>query len=135
MTRFTGAGNKQATQNALQNDFALVGNFSLEDSFGGTVLAQNPGFPDVSQVLDDATSKLPNVFSPIPLADGWSSGPMEYYKQTFKPLAHYAGAFWWPTPRRPPRRGTVRSTWPSRPATSSFPSRPTPPPRPTSPSR
>ena len=93
MTRFTGAGNKQATQNALQNDFALVGNFSLEDSFGGTVLAQNPGFPDVSQVLDDATGKLPNVFSPIPLADGWASGPMDYYYNRFKPLAHYAGAF------------------------------------------
>ena len=67
---FTGAGNKQGTQNALQNDFALVGNFSLEDSFGGAVLAQNPGFPDVSQVLDNATNKLPNVYSPIPLADG-----------------------------------------------------------------
>jgi ABC-type branched-subunit amino acid transport system substrate-binding protein len=90
---FTGAGNKQATQNALQNDFALVGDFSLEDSFGGTVLAENPGFPDVSQVLDDATGKLPNVFSPIPLADGWASGPMDFYYNRFKPLAHDAGAF------------------------------------------
>jgi hypothetical protein len=71
---FTGAANKQATQNAVQNDLALVGDFSLEDSFGGVVLAANPGFPDVSQVLDDATNKLPNVYSPIPLADGWASG-------------------------------------------------------------
>ena len=90
---FTGAGNKQATQNALENDFALVGDFSLEDSFGGTVLAQNPGFPDVSQVLDDATNKLPNVFSPIPLADGWASGPMNYYYAKFKSDASHAGAF------------------------------------------
>ena len=90
---FTGASNKQATQNAIQNDFALVGDFSLEDSFGGAVLAQNPGFPDVSQVLDDATNKLPNVYSPIPLADGWASGPMNYYYNKFKSDANYAGAF------------------------------------------
>lgn len=90
---FTGAGNKQATQNALQNDFSLVGNFSLEDSFGGAVLAQNPGFPDVSQVLDNATNKLPNVYSPIPLADGWASGPMNYYYNKFKADASHAGAF------------------------------------------
>jgi branched-chain amino acid transport system substrate-binding protein len=90
---FTGAGNKQATQNALQSDFALVGNFSLEDSFGGAVLATNPGFPDVSQVLDDATNKLPNVYSPIPLADGWASGPMNYYHNKFRADASHAGAF------------------------------------------
>ena len=90
---FTGAGNKQATQNALENDYAMVGNFSLEDSFGGAVLAQNPGFPDVSQVLDDATNKLPNVYSPIPLADGWASGPMNFYYNKFKADASHAGAF------------------------------------------
>ena len=90
---FTGAGNKQATQNSLQSDFAMVGNFSLEDSFGGAVLAQNPGFPDVSQVLDNATNKLPNVYSPIPLADGWASGPMTYYYNKFKADASHAGAF------------------------------------------
>ncbi len=90
---FTGAGNKQATENALQNDFALVGDFSLEDSFGGAVLKENPGFPDVSQVLDDATNKLPNVYSPIPLADGWASGPMDYYYNKFKSDADKAGAF------------------------------------------
>jgi ABC-type branched-subunit amino acid transport system substrate-binding protein len=90
---FTGAGNKQAMQNAVQNDFATVGNFSLEDSFGGAVLAANPGFPDVSQVLDNATNKLPNVYSPIPLADGWASGPMSYYANKFKADKSKAGAF------------------------------------------
>ncbi len=39
---FSGAGNKQATQNAVTNDFALVGGFSLQDNFGGTVLAAEP---------------------------------------------------------------------------------------------
>lgn len=89
---FTGAGNKQATQNALSNDLAMVGNFSLEDSYGGTVLAANPGFPDVSQVLDNATNKLPNVYSPIPLADGWASGPMAFYKKKFAADSSSAGA-------------------------------------------
>ena len=57
------------------------------------MLAQNPGFPDVSQVLDDATNKLPNVYSPIPLADGWASGPMDYYYAKFKSDTGHAGAF------------------------------------------
>ncbi len=80
---FTGAGNKQATQNAITNDFALVGDFSLEDSFGGSLLAQNPGMPDVSQVLDNATNKLPNVYSPVPLGAGWQEGPLQYFKKKF----------------------------------------------------
>lgn len=80
---FSGAGNKQATQNAITNDFALVGSFSLEDSFGGALLAANPGMPDVSNVLDPATGKLPNVYSPVPLAGGWEEGPLQYFKGKF----------------------------------------------------
>ena len=91
--QFTGAANKQATQSSLQSDFAMVGNFSLEDSFGGAVLTANPGFPDVSQVLDYPTGKLPNVYSPIPLANGWASGPMNYYHAKFTADAKQAGAF------------------------------------------
>ena len=49
---YTGTGNKQATQNAVNTDAALVGGFSTFDSFGGQVLAQNPGVPDVTQVLE-----------------------------------------------------------------------------------
>ena len=89
---FTGAGNKQGTQNALQNDLAMVGNFSLEDSFGGSVLAQNPGFPDVSQVLDHDTTNLPNVYSPVPLNDGWQEGPIQYFKQKFPAEVKAVGA-------------------------------------------
>jgi ABC-type branched-subunit amino acid transport system substrate-binding protein len=89
---FTGAGNKQATENALQNDFALVGGFSLEDSFGGAVLAQNPGFPDVSQVLDHITTNLPNVYSAVPLNDGWQEGPIQYFKHKFPSEVKAVGA-------------------------------------------
>ncbi len=80
---FTGATNKQATQNAITNDFALVGSFSLEDSYGGALLAADPAMPDVSNVLDTATGKLPNVFEPVPLNGGWQEGPLQYFKQKF----------------------------------------------------
>ncbi len=80
---FTGATNKQATQNAVTNDFALVGSFSLEDSYGGAVLAANPGMPDISNVLDTTTGSLPNVYSPVPLNGGWQEGPLQYFKQKF----------------------------------------------------
>ena len=80
---FTGAGNKQATQEAISNDTALVGDFSTLDSFGGVLLAQNPGFPDVSVVLDPKTNGLPNVFSPVPLGNGWLEGPLQYFKKQF----------------------------------------------------
>ena len=80
---FTGAGNKQATQNAIDSDFSLVGSFSLEDSYGGTLLAANPGMPDISNVLDPATGALPNVYSPVPLNGGWQEGPLQYFKHKF----------------------------------------------------
>jgi len=80
---FTGSGNKQATQEAITNDAALVGDFSTFDSFGGVLLAQNPGFPDVSVVLDPETNRLPNVFSPVPLGNGWLEGPLQYFKKQF----------------------------------------------------
>ncbi len=79
----SGATNKQLTQNAITNDFALVGSFSLQDSFGGTLLANNPGVPNVSVVLDPATNKLPNTFSPVPLNDGWEEGALQYFKHRF----------------------------------------------------
>ncbi len=80
---FSGAGNKQATQNALTNDFSLVGGFSLQDNFGGLVLKANPGMPNVSVVLDGTTNQLPNVFSAVPLNGGWEEGPLQYYKKKF----------------------------------------------------
>jgi len=80
---FTGAGNKQGVQNALVNDFALVGGFSADDGYGGTVLAKNPGMPDVTVVVSLPTNKLPNVVSPVPLAGGWEEGPLQYYKKKF----------------------------------------------------
>jgi len=81
--QFTGALNRQLTQVAVEKDFATVGGLSLEDSFGGTVLAAHPGFPDVSESLDPVTQKLPNNFSPAPAAQGWPLGPLAYFKKRF----------------------------------------------------
>jgi ABC-type branched-subunit amino acid transport system substrate-binding protein len=87
---YTGTGNKQATQQAVDDDAALVGDFSTFDSYGGTVLAQNPGVPDVSQVLDPATNMLPNVYSAVPLGGGWQEGALQYFwnKIGSGPLQH-----------------------------------------------
>jgi len=81
--QFTGADNKQQTQAAVNSDFALVGSFSLEDSFGQTVLAQNPQVPDVSTTLDPALNKLPNTFSANPTGLGWPTGPLDYFKKLY----------------------------------------------------
>ncbi len=81
--QFTGAGNMQGVQDALNNDFALVGGFSADDGYGGSVLAKNPGMPDVTVVVSLPTNKLPNVVSPVPLAGGWEEGPLQYYKTKY----------------------------------------------------
>lgn len=81
--QFTGAANKQETQSAINSDFALVGGFSLEDGFGGTLLAHTPGMPDVTVTLDPATNKLPNVYSPAPSSNGWEEGPLQYFKAKY----------------------------------------------------
>lgn len=89
---FTGALNKQYTAEAVQRDFATVGNFSLEDNFGGMVLAANPDVPNVSQILDPATNALPNSFSPNPAAGGWSLGPLVYFQKRYPDDVLHTGA-------------------------------------------
>ncbi|MGO8870242.1 MAG: ABC transporter substrate-binding protein [Acidimicrobiales bacterium] len=89
---YTGAGNKQATQEAISSDVALVGDFSTFDGFGGVLLAEHPGVPDVSVVLDPTTNSLPNVFSPEPLRQGWLEGPLQYFKRKFPTGVRAVGA-------------------------------------------
>ncbi len=80
---YQGAPNRQGTASAVQKDFATVGGFSLQDSFGGTVLAANPGVPNVAVPLDQATADLPNTFSPDPPVPGWSLGALTWFKQHY----------------------------------------------------
>ncbi len=74
---FTGAGNRQMTQNAINNDFALVGGFSLQDNYGGLLLKENPGVPDVSVALNQSVDKLPNVFAAVPRQRRLGDGPLD----------------------------------------------------------
>ncbi len=103
--------NKQATQNALQNDFALVGELLARGQLRrGASWPQNPGFPDVSQVLDSATNKLPNVVQPGPAGRRLGVGPDPVLQEPVHPRRRTPWARWWPTRPRPPRpgRGEVR---------------------------
>jgi len=90
--QFSGATNKQQTQNAVDKDFALVGSFSLEDSFGATVVAQNPNVPDVSTVLAPTLVKAPNVYSANPTGLGWPTGPLSYYQKLYPTQALHTAA-------------------------------------------
>jgi branched-chain amino acid transport system substrate-binding protein len=89
---YQGAPNLQLTQQDIQSDFAMVGSFSLQDNFGGTVLAKNPQVPNVTVNLDEATAALPNSFSPNPTPSGWQLGPLTYYQKKFPSLVRDTGA-------------------------------------------
>jgi len=88
---FTGGLNKQYTAEAVQRDFALVGGFSLEDSFGGTVLAANPDVPNVTNPLDHATAFLPNTVGPQVSNGGWGTGGLKYFMHRYPTASHAVG--------------------------------------------
>ena len=89
---YSGAPNKQETQQDIERDFAMVGSFSLFDNFGGQVLRENPQVPNVTVTLDEATAALPNSFSPAPTPGGWILGPLVYFKQKFPDQVKATGA-------------------------------------------
>jgi ABC-type branched-subunit amino acid transport system substrate-binding protein len=89
---YAGAPNRQLTQQDILTDFAMVGSFSLQDNFGGAILAKNPQVPNVAVNLDETTAELPNSFSPAPTPSGWQLGPVTYYQKKFPSLVHDTGA-------------------------------------------
>jgi len=89
---YQGAPNKQATEQVAQSDFAAVGGFSLEDTYGATVLAADPSVPNVTVSLSQVAGDLPNSFSPDPAAIGWPTGPLQYFKDKFPADVQHAGA-------------------------------------------
>ncbi|MHB8220621.1 MAG: ABC transporter substrate-binding protein [Acidimicrobiales bacterium] len=80
---FTGQQNSSETQSAVASDFAMVGNFSLFDSYGCKILAQNPAAADVSVTIDPGTNALPNDFSAQPLALGVSLGSLNFIRKKY----------------------------------------------------
>ena len=89
---YAGEPNKQGTQSVVQKDFAAVGGFSLEDTYGATVLAGSPSVPNVTVQLSQQAADLSNSYSPDPAAVGWPTGPLMYFKQKFPADVKYAGA-------------------------------------------
>jgi ABC-type branched-subunit amino acid transport system substrate-binding protein len=81
--QYSGGPNKELTQADIQKDFAMVGGFSLFDSFGATVLQANPQVPNVTVSLSPVANDLPNTFSPSPAVGGWQLGPLVYFKNKF----------------------------------------------------
>jgi ABC-type branched-subunit amino acid transport system substrate-binding protein len=81
--QYSGAPNKELTAADVQKDFAMVGGFSLQDSFGATVLAANPQVPNVTVSLSQSANDLPNTFSPSPSVGGWQLGPLVFFKNKF----------------------------------------------------
>lgn len=88
---FTGALNKQYAAGAAGRDFALVGGFSLEDSFGGTVLAADPNVPNVTNPLDHATAFLPNTVGPQVSNGGWGTGGLGYFMKKYPAASQAVG--------------------------------------------
>jgi len=89
---FQGAPNEQETRAAVESDFALVGSFSLEDSYGASVLAADPTVSNVSVALSPTASDLPNTFSVNPVRVGWQLGGLEYFKQQYPGDITHTGA-------------------------------------------
>jgi ABC-type branched-subunit amino acid transport system substrate-binding protein len=89
---FNSQQNKIETAQAVANNFALVGSFSLFDSSGCQALAAAPAMADVSETLDTSTSALPSELSVDPTFTGWQTGPFLYFKQHYpKAIRHVAG--------------------------------------------
>jgi ABC-type branched-subunit amino acid transport system substrate-binding protein len=80
---FSGSQNATETAEAVSNDFAMVGSFSLFDGYGCKSLAADPAIPDVSVTLDPNAEALPNDFSAEPTVLGASLGPFQYYKKHY----------------------------------------------------
>jgi branched-chain amino acid transport system substrate-binding protein len=87
-----GANNKAQTKADISKDFAMVGSFSLNDAYGGTVLKANPSVPNVTVSLDQNTNNLPNTFSVQPANGGWELGPLVYFQKKYPAAVKHAGA-------------------------------------------
>ena len=81
---FTGATNKQATQNAIENDFAAGRQLLPRGQLRRRrCWPPTPGCPTSPWCSTPTTNSLPNVYSAVPLNGGWQEGPLQYFKQKF----------------------------------------------------
>ena len=88
--QFEASQNKSHHEDAIKNDFAIVGSFSLFDDASSDVVQQS-NVPDVTYSLSMKRVAIPNNFSPQPLVKGWRTGPLEYYKQKYPEAVKHVG--------------------------------------------
>jgi len=77
---FSGQSNESETTTAVGKDFALVGNFSLFDSYGCKVLAANPAVADVSVTSTRAPTPCPPTSARSAVSRALR-GPLHYLKK------------------------------------------------------
>lgn len=80
-----------AMQHFATSAFAVVGNFTLEDTCGKKVLAANPDLIDIqAATLDPTLYDIPNVYSPAPNPPGASTTGLIYMKQKYPDAVTHA---------------------------------------------
>ena len=84
--------NEASYQNLVNDVFAFVGSWSLDDNCGASqVLAQHTDIPLVQQALSPQMGGLPNEYSIGPFAYGANTGPFLYFKQKFPDVISQVG--------------------------------------------
>ncbi|HEV7687241.1 MAG TPA: ABC transporter substrate-binding protein, partial [Acidimicrobiia bacterium] len=75
--------NEADYQNLVNQVFAFVGSWSLDDSCGAQILGQHPTIPAVQQALSTQFTNLPNAYSIAPYNAGAITGYFQYFKSKY----------------------------------------------------
>jgi ABC-type branched-subunit amino acid transport system substrate-binding protein len=82
---------KNAMEQFATSAFAVVGNFTLEDTCGKQVLAAHPEMLDLQAVvLDPTLYSIPNVYTATPNPPGASTTGLEYIKSKYPDVITHA---------------------------------------------
>ncbi len=79
---YQGAPNKQATEQVPRRTSPRSAGSRCEDTYGETVLAANPGVPDVTVLAEPDGGRPAQLLQPDPAAIGWPTGPLLYFKRS-----------------------------------------------------
>jgi len=82
--------NDSATRALMPKVVAFVGSFSIWDACGGKLIPRT--IANISDSLDPVVTKLPNTFSPQPIQNGLSTGPLLWLKQHYPSAVSAVGA-------------------------------------------
>jgi branched-chain amino acid transport system substrate-binding protein len=69
-----------AMQGLVNDVFAFVGNFVVNDACQAPVMQANPDVSNVSYSLSTTMGNLPNLYTVAPMPLGWRTGPLQYFK-------------------------------------------------------